>query len=423
MMLTRFTQQTAGSISIMVGLLLIPLFLAVGIAIDYSRGVKARQDLQAASDAAALALLQMTDASAQELSSEAFDIVKANIGGDITNEALTVTAERGDTGTITVDAELDLSAYFIRFGDFQQLTADVRSIAGAAAGEYIDIYLMVDRSSSTLIARPGADMTAMLNLTRPLLAGTSVEAGQPDGCAFACHALETWQTGTTTFLELARDNNITLRSKAVTDAASTLAQTVLGAAGDNLRIGVIDFAESAVLSLPPTTNIAAITAALDTPAVDYGRSHYHEAFDLVTSTLGSQGSGRRASDPRKMLVLITDGAYSQIYADGTQRPNAVKSTLSDDGSVEAFYELFDPTVCQPALDAGFNISVINTIYFPLVNSNIYDGLVGPYADDIDDSLRACVTDSYFDGVTAGEIEDAFQDLAETFAIVKPRLVQ
>lgn len=421
-MFRNFICNETGSVAMITGLSIIPLALAVGIAVDYSHGVNARVDLQDATDAAALGMLKLPNATAAELDAAALGIVLANLGEGLKLENATVAVERAGNGSIVVEADIDLSPYFMQISGFTVLTADARSVAASGGGEYVDVYLMVDRSASTLIAKPGPDMTAMLNLTRPLVMGTAIETTEPDGCAFACHDIDNWQTDAVTLLDRAVANNIGLRSDLVTDAAATLAVTLLAASGDNLRIGVIDFAEDAALNLAPSTDLAAIQVALDTPIVPYGRTHYHELFDLVMADLGVQGSGKTAADPRKLLVLITDGAYSQVYTDGTMRPDA---TVTDDSSpdITAFYELFDSSVCQPAIAQGFDITVINTIYFPLLNSVKYDDLVLPYAPDIDGALEDCVTDQYFEGSTAAEIESAFGTLAESLMVTSTRLVE
>jgi Flp pilus assembly protein TadG len=420
-MFRDFMYGKTGSVAVMTGLLMTVVVAATGMAVDFSRGNWARIDLQDATDAAALGLLKLPDVTATELDDAARDIVMANLGRGLKLEKMTVTAGRTDDGSIVVDAEIELQTNFLPIIGFPYLAVDAHSVATLGAGEYVDVYLMVDRSASTLIAQPGADMTAMLNLTRPLIQGTAIETSEPDGCAFACHSIETWQTDTVTFQDRAIANNIGLRSELVTDAAATLAATLLSAQGDNLRIGVIDFAEDAALNLAPSTDLAAIQLALDTSAVDYGRTHYHELFDLVAAQLGAQGSGKTASDPRKLLVLITDGVYSQYYTDGTTRPKATV-TESFGPTETVFYELFDSTVCQPAITQGFDITVINALYFPMVNSDKYDNLVLPYAPDINDALQECVTDQYFEGSTTAQIESAFQTMAEGLTVTRTRIV-
>ncbi len=50
----RFAADRTGAIAVVFALTLVPMLMAVGAAVDYSRAASLRSDLQAAADAAAL---------------------------------------------------------------------------------------------------------------------------------------------------------------------------------------------------------------------------------------------------------------------------------------------------------------------------------------------------------------------------------
>lgn len=76
--LRNFTSDNAGNLSIFMALSAIPFLAAVGIAIDYSRGVSAQQGLQQIADAAALAAAAGDNQTVQQRRDTALQYVAAN---------------------------------------------------------------------------------------------------------------------------------------------------------------------------------------------------------------------------------------------------------------------------------------------------------------------------------------------------------
>ncbi len=59
----RFTADRSGAVMLVFSIVLIPLLLGVGMAMDYSRALKTKQNLNQALDAAALAVGSWPDLS------------------------------------------------------------------------------------------------------------------------------------------------------------------------------------------------------------------------------------------------------------------------------------------------------------------------------------------------------------------------
>ena len=417
--LKKFRDQVNGSVAIMSALLMIPVIIAGGMAVDYNRGVSVKSDTQRATDAAALGLLKMEDATEAELTQEATDIVLANLDQGNRIAEINVTARRLENGDIEVDADMTIASLFMQLGGYNELDADVRSVASLTRN-HLDVYLLVDRSASMLLAQDGANMTAMLNLTRPMIQGTSEEGGEPDGCGFACHEVGAWQTDGITLYDHAIANGIEFRSNAVADSAVAMARTLLQNPNRNVRVGVVDFSIDANIALAPSSDINAIEAALQTSTVDEKETLYRTMFDMMEASLTGQGDGSSAASARTVLVLITDGAYTSIYNDGA-RPNAITSVTHSGGT--NYYEVFAPDECQALLDLEYEMIVINTMYDPLLNSGRYDGLLKPYASQIDGNLEQCATGAYFEATSTADIEDAFDELAEILGSTTARIKQ
>jgi Flp pilus assembly protein TadG len=101
--LRNFAADRSGNLTMVMGLSAVPFLLAVGVAVDYSRGVTARTGLQQISDAAALAAAAPASATTDERKSIALNYIDANddvlAGIDIKDKTVTV-------GPNTVDVAL-----------------------------------------------------------------------------------------------------------------------------------------------------------------------------------------------------------------------------------------------------------------------------------------------------------------------------
>ncbi len=65
--LGRFAAERSGAVMLVFGFVLIPMLLGIGLAIDYSRALKTKQNLAQALDASALAVGSWPDLSEAEI--------------------------------------------------------------------------------------------------------------------------------------------------------------------------------------------------------------------------------------------------------------------------------------------------------------------------------------------------------------------
>ena len=411
----------------MLAALTIPVvLLSSGMAVDYARGYNARADIQRASDAAVLTLLKMPrNANRRALSAAAEAHVRNTLGDDFPIDTLTITARRLGTGEIEVETDVALRPYFMQVAGLSSLDIAVRSVAATDNG-HLDVYLLLDRSASMLLAQPGPDLQTMLDLTLATMHGSEdaddARNKEPDGCAFACHGPDWWQEeDATTFLEIAEDNDITLRRDRISSSALQMARTLLANERQNVRVGVIDFAWDARINLEPTDDLVAVEEALSNPARPPSNTHYAKLFELLETELEAQGDGRSASSTRKVLVLVTDGAYSTYVTDGSPRPRSVMSYEGETGI--SYYESFDPELCGPLLERDYDIVVVYTVYDELINSGRYDELVRPYADEIEPNLRECATEHYLRASSTEELDRVFGELADHLGYSRSVLTQ
>ncbi|MFC7396926.1 pilus assembly protein TadG-related protein [Chelatococcus sp. GCM10030263] len=150
-----FGRARDGNVALWFALMLLPLLLAVGAAIDYARAATLRAKLQQATDAAILAVAplagQKTDAELKALAEsylrsamkEALDTMG---GRDAHVESIVVTSDRGDV-TITSSAVYD--PVFMNIGALRQQTITLGTLSRSLASDVnYEIALVIDNSGS-----------------------------------------------------------------------------------------------------------------------------------------------------------------------------------------------------------------------------------------------------------------------------------
>ena len=104
----RLSRDIRGNVVLLFGLTLVPVMLAIGGAIDYGRAIQARQHLNAALDAAALAVGSWTGLPEAEVTQKAQEYFDANHAGTVAGTVgpLSVTAS-GNVITLSATARVD----------------------------------------------------------------------------------------------------------------------------------------------------------------------------------------------------------------------------------------------------------------------------------------------------------------------------
>ena len=75
---SRFIQSRSGNFGIMAAVTSIPLILAAGVAVDYTRYLSATKHLQEVADAGALAVAAATEKDEEKLRKRADEVVQGN---------------------------------------------------------------------------------------------------------------------------------------------------------------------------------------------------------------------------------------------------------------------------------------------------------------------------------------------------------
>ena len=176
-MLRRFTRDIRGNIAMMFGLVTVPLLVATGGAIDYSRAYEQRLVVQDALDAAALAANRLLGlATEEEIYAEALSFFLANIEGKLDEEIVLNMVIDG--GTVELTTDLPVPTVFLGIINIDTINFDVRSLSLSGAATY-EIVMVLDNSGSMSGSKIDALKDAASDLINSLFA-LSVSNPAPD---------------------------------------------------------------------------------------------------------------------------------------------------------------------------------------------------------------------------------------------------
>ncbi len=183
------------------------------------------------------------------------------------------------------------------------------SVVGPSTS-FVDVNIVLDKSSSMLLAATASGQAAM-------------QQSQAK-CVFACHTVEggpwvyngaSYSTG----YSLSRAMGVKLRSDVAVSAAKEVLAAIAAAdpAQARIRVGLYTIGTKATQVLAPTFSILTAKEALDddkkglNSATSEDGSRFDTTIAQITSMVGTAGDGSSASSPLKLVLLLTDGIISQ----------------------------------------------------------------------------------------------------------------
>lgn len=414
-LLRKFIENRSGNYTMMMGLLALPLFGAVGIAVDYSQATRVRSLLANAADAAALGAVSRgsptykhggvftADWTEQDAKNDALNLFNAFIVGKtgFTLDEVTATFDRVGTD---ITAEVNFSAKvpmsFMRlFGhDYVPITGS--SSSSIRTSPFIDFYMLLDNSPSMGVAATPADVTTMVNNTS-------------DKCAFACHDL----SNANNYYKLAKTLNVTMRIDVVRQATQQLFTKAEEARvhSDQFRMGLYTFGKDATTLgltelISPTVNMdQAKTAAnaVDLMSIPYQnydndqQTDFDKTIIALNSKISTPGSGSGTSDRQKVMFFVSDGV-----GDSYKPSSCTKKTTG--GRCQ---EPIDIKSCDVLKARGVQIAVLYTTYLPLPTNSWYNKWISPFADEIGTRMSECASPGYYFEVSPTEgIAEAMEAL-------------
>ena len=402
--------------------ILAPTLILLGLGTtDAALGLDTKNDLQSATDAAALAVAHAVLANANttevSLKATAQAVLKADFKGatptivtfqvcaPVQNDCKSGTSTLPtDTVNITTSAQAmctlclsggasktvyGQSQTVIGFSKTMQINVVMDSsasmIVGATTADVNTISAWVSKNwSSVKVGDPAPCYNGSSPCPRNCSPGACYTADNPP-CAFACHDVgsNTTAADITTGLTNAHTAGATTRFDVMTSAATQLVNYVASLASSNTLLAkntyvfnvysfdtaLHTYGTSNMTSAKALTAVSSVTPGLDT----------HLSTDMTTliSTIGSSGTGASTSSPLKFVILVTDGLQSDRSSNWcsgqvsdntgwgyTNTINPGSSTVCLNTSND-YAGAISTTQCQTLKNNGVVLAVLETPYVPL----------------------------------------------------------
>ena len=440
----HFLRAQSGNVTLLFGLALVPLLGFVGLAVDYSQAAQMHSVLDNIADSAALAAVSKGSinpnqtaaqqiAAAQTYAKKVFDDQVAARGLSVTSsQAFAV----NPTGALQVKVTYTAAspAPFGKLFGYAEYAIGGTATAEGGTPRYIDIYVLVDSSTSMGVGATLADQLKMANT-----AGV--------GCMVACH-----QSGTDA---LARSAGANLRFDVIQGAVRQViaeARATMATTRAVIRFGVYTFATDFKTEVDMTSNYNNINLAVNNMqlAGSHAGTNTYKALNSLYAKIGSVGDGYTPSTPLSFVILATDGTgnatdnsptawfpspdfyppYSLTPA-GMPFPHAVPNPANPEMDIQGV----DPAWCQKFKDKNVDVMTLVTPYVlptPANGGNAADAadLRTIYIRDviapiIPDQMKACASGpaNFYSASSPAEINAAMISLFKNATTKMSRLSQ
>jgi Flp pilus assembly protein TadG len=351
-----------GNFGMVFALVAMPLIVAVGVSFDFVQAYNARRDMQVDLDAAVLAAVNEIDAlSEQKLREKVKLWFAAQSEMKTSSYTLADTAINIDKTTRTINAVAsgNVPTSLLRVVNINKVDVRVKTSVAAPGASYLNVYVMLDKSASMMLAATKADQSALKQYS--------------GGCTFACHTPEgnhtyNGQTYSNNY-DLAKAIGIQLRADVSVSAVEKVLDVIAEKDPNQTRIkvGFYSMGTSAFEVMAPTNSISSARLTLKndvkglTSATSFSSTYFHVALPQLATFVGPAGDGSSTLKPLKLVLLLTDGVQSArdwVHND----PDRVTP--------------LNPDWCDDVKKAGAEIGVLYTEYLPIKGDWGYERTVG-----------------------------------------------
>ena len=420
-------RDKSGNFGVILALLMAPIALAVGVAIDYGYAMTVRTEMQSAADVAAVGALSEQSAGViaaltQSLSGElklaetdAGNLFEANLQGkskDYFDSKEISIVRTGNTFVSTVSFKATVPTSFLTLFGLRKI--DISGVAKATyvPAKYIDFHLMLDNSPSMGLGATTADIAKM-------------EANTSDKCAFACHI----DDSTTDNYALAKKLGVTLRVQLVIKAAQKMMDTAKSVRRYSNQYRMASYSMGTKATNVQLTNVAALSDDLDTvksqtqsidlmsiPYQGYDndqQTDFEKMLKDLKGIMDKGGSGLNNLDRQKVMFFVSDGVND------SSKPSGCLKKVTN-GRCQA---PLDFKVCDQIKKNGVQIAVLYTTYLSIENNGWYRDWIKPFRSDIGTQMQSCATEGLFFEVSPSQGIDEAMNALFMKVINMPRLTQ
>lgn len=146
-MLRKFLQSRSGNFAILSGVTMVPLCLAAGLAVDYSRHQSAQRHLQEMADATSLALAASKEQNQARLEQVANDYLAANRTSSRVQH-VSVASVVATTESVDVELVGSIPTTFMGIAGYQTLDVGASALAERATRGDVEVSLILDNTDS-----------------------------------------------------------------------------------------------------------------------------------------------------------------------------------------------------------------------------------------------------------------------------------
>jgi Flp pilus assembly protein TadG len=387
--ISNLLQERSGNFAITLALLFVPLAIAIGCSVDYVRAWNTKLRMQDDLDAALIAAVKDVDTLTEEkLQAKVAEWFAAQANTtDATYTLADASIVVNKTGrTIEATASGNIKTSFLKIAHIDEVDVAVKSSVSGPATSYMNVYIVIDKSASMLLASTTALQTALradANIT----------------CEFACHDASdpVYKNGTTT--KLAATYYDYIKSKYAGSLRSDVAVSAVGevldlietanASNGRIKVGLYTMGEELSEVLAPTTSTSSAESYLNndayglTSATSEGGTYFDVSLTALEKTVGKAGDGSSASSPLKLVLLLTDGVQSERnWVLWWTKPNYDVLNWNSSQSDTAKKRIWDvvtplnPDWCAGLKSNGAAVGVLYTEYLPIPSDWGYNATVG-----------------------------------------------
>lgn len=417
-MLRRLLKEKTGNFGIISALVMVPIIGAAGLAIDLTEAMFAKNQLQAAADAAALGAIAEESAatakarttsgngSIEEGIKEAEDIFSAQLSAMTGFELKSSSADvvrQDDQLTATFTYSATVPTTLLRVLGKHEIVVSGEAVAVFATPKFRDFFLLLDNTPSMGVAATPADIKKMKEKT----AGTEMGS-----CAFACHIVKNGVEDKNSNYNIAKNNDITIRINVVAKATAALMETAAQTrkVPDQYRMALYTFGQRAentkLFEVSPLTydlrdarDRAAMIDLMSIPEQNFNndqQTDFDRAFKNIAEKMGVAGTGHSNGDREKVLFFVSDGLGNSY------KPKECTKRIMTGKTYGRCQEPIDTRLCKPLKDKGYKIAVLYTTYLPLPGNSFYEAWIQPFQSEISTRMKECATEGYYFEVNPSE---------------------
>lgn len=306
--LKSLLRDRSGNVALVVAIVAVPMLLAVGASLDYTRAYNVQNKMQADLDAALVAAIKQVDNYDEgKLEEKVADWFEAQADRSDASYDLTDIKVDKSGHTITATAKGTVPTTLMALADIKTVPVDVVSAIEGPATSYVDVYVVIDKSPSMLLAATSGGQSLMRKKVN---------------CEFACHSTEEPVTVQSkkypTYYAYSKAAGVKLRSDVALEAVAEVLDMIDGADNTHKRIkvGLYGLGETISEVLSPTYSTSTARKKLAdnksglTSASSMKSTDFKMALEALKTNIGTAGDGSSAASPLKLVLLLTDGVQS-----------------------------------------------------------------------------------------------------------------